>query len=225
MIDTKAFHAMSYGVYIVSTLDGERPVGCVVNTLAQVTSTPPRMSVAVNKDNHTADCIRRTGRFAAVCLEQDATMELIGAFGFRTSADEDKFAAFATAYDEAGMPYVDEQACARFSVKVAETIDVGTHWLFVGDVEESQVLSSAAPLTYAHYHAVKGGKTPPKASSYDPDEAAAKPAADAPAAGGRVAWRCTVCGHIEYVDELPDDFTCPLCGVGKDMFERIIVPE
>ena len=226
MIDSKAFHAMSYGLYLITTLDAGRSVGCVVNTFVQVTSKPPRVSVAINKENYTASCIQRTRRFAATVLAKDASMELIGTFGFRSSAEEDKFAGFATAFDEAGMPYVSEQCVARFSVEVADIVDVGTHLLFIGDVVESAVVSEDEPMTYAYYHQVKGGKTPPKASSYDVSESADAPAAETSEANppaGRVAWRCTVCGHIEYVDELPDDFTCPICRKGKEFFERIIV--
>ena len=75
-------------------------------------------------------------------------------------------------------------------------------------------------MTYAYYHQVKGGKTPPKAPSFNEDAPAKKEESD-PATGRTFAWRCTVCGHIEYVDELPEDFTCPICGVGRDLFERI----
>lgn len=225
MIDTKAFHAMSYGLYLITTLDGEgdsaRPVGCVVNTLVQVTSKPARVSVAINKDNYTSRCVSATGRFAATVLAKSASMELIGAFGFRSSAEEDKFAGFATARDAAGMPYVAEQCVSRLSVKVAETIDVGTHLLFIGDVEEAAVESGEEPMTYAYYHQVKGGKTPPKASSYDASEDEATP--EKAPAGGRIAWRCKVCGHIEYVDELPQDFVCPICRKGREFFERIVV--
>lgn len=227
MIDTKAFRSMSCGLYLITTLDGDRPVGCVVNTLVQVTSTPARVSVAINKDNYTASCVQKAGRFAATVLAKSATMELIGAFGFHSSADTDKFAAFATGRDAADLPYVAEQAVSRFSVKVIEAIDVGTHLLFIGDVEEAAVESDEEPMTYAYYHQVKGGKTPPKASSYDASDepaAVAAPAADEAApASGRIGWRCTICGYIEYVDELPDDFVCPVCGVGKEMFERVVV--
>ena len=228
MIDTKAFHAMSYGLYLITTLDGEgdaaRSVGCVVNTLVQVTSKPPRVSVAINKENHTAACVQKTRRFAATVLAKDAAMELIGAFGFRSSVEIDKFEGFATAYDEAGMPYIAEQCVARFSVEVADIVDVGTHLLFIGDVVESAVESAEEPMTYAYYHQVKGGKTPPKASSYDAGEvpAVANDPEAVPTAGGRVGWRCTVCGYVIYRDELPDDFMCPICGMGKEMFERFV---
>ena len=150
-------------------------------------------------------------------------MELIGTFGFHTSTELDKFAQHASARDAAGMPYVAEQVCATFSAKVVTELDLGTHVLFIGEVDEAhKIEGAAAAMTYAFYHQVKGGKTPPKASSYLGEEAPA-PAAAASGAGAapKVAWRCTICGHMEYVDELPDDFVCPICGVGKEFFERV----
>ena len=257
MIDQTAFFSLSYGLYIVAAKADGRAAGCVVNTFQQVTSSPLQVSVALNKENATTAAVRAAGRLTAACLSRDATMELIGTFGFHCSNDRDKFAACKADFDAEGVPYVAEQACARFSARVVQEIDLGTHVLFVGEVEEAERLGAGEPMTYAYYHQVKGGKTPPKASSYvpdaapapvsamsadaapasvssaeAPDAAAAEPpataASDAAAQGGsaqkaapRYAWRCKVCGHIEYADELPDDFTCPVCMVGKDMFERV----
>ena len=230
MIDQTAFFSLSYGLYVIAAKDGERQAGCIANTFQQVTATPLQVSVALNKENATTDAVRAAGRFTASCLSQEATMELIGNFGFHCSRDRDKFAACESTVDAAGLPYVAEQACARFSVRVVQEVDLGTHVLFVGEVEEAEKLGDCEPMTYAYYHQVKGGKTPPKASSYLPEAdgpaavpaPAAEAAAEAPAeAAPKIGWRCTVCGHIEYVDELPDDFICPVCGVGKDMFERV----
>lgn len=218
MIDRTAFRSMSYGLYLVSSKRDGVPVGCVVNTFSQVTSEPAQVSVAINKENHTTAGIRQSGGFEAVALDESASMELIGTFGFHSSADTDKFASCASAESAQGLPYVTESACAHFSVKVTQELDLGTHILFVGEVVEAERLSTEPPMTYAYYHEVKGGKTPPRASSYNgPEEA---PAPDEPTAP-KVAWRCMLCGHIEYADELPDDFVCPLCGAGRDMFERI----
>lgn len=215
MIDKKAFYSLSYGLYIITTTEGDRPVGCVVNTFQQVTSSPFQVSVALNKENATTQALLKTGRYVATCLGQSASMELIGAFGFHTSKDTDKFAGFVTAKDEAGIPYVAQQFVARFSVRVVNTLDVGSHIIFIGEVEEAAAVEGDEPMTYAYYHAVKGGKTPPKASSYVPDEPAEAPTAE------KHGWRCTVCGYIAEVDELPDDYKCPICGAGKDKFERI----
>lgn len=319
MIDKSAFHALSYGLYLITSREGDLKVGCVANTFQQVTSAPPRVSVALNKENATAQAIQETGRFAATVLGQGATMELIGAFGFRTSREFDKFASCASELDAADIPYVTSQGVARFSVRVEQIVDVGTHLLFVGEVEEAERLSEDAPMTYDYYHTVLRGKTPPKASSYQGDEPAAgtpdpgagavgdgdgsaiaadesgvtgprlvaagaapyatavseredllgrlqddesllaadvaagqaQALADAPAeqvavdmgvfAAGmeeviaeeayeeaearaeRWGWQCTLCGYIEegYPDGLPEDYACPICGVGREMFERV----
>jgi flavin reductase (DIM6/NTAB) family NADH-FMN oxidoreductase RutF/rubredoxin len=221
MIDTKAFRSLSYGLYIVSAQDGDKTAGCVVNTFAQVTSTPPRVSVAINKENHTSQAIQEAGTFSVVSLAQSASMELIGLFGFQSSRDIDKFATTNSACDVHGTPFVAEQAVARFAVKVLHTLDVGTHLLFVGDVIEAEVLSPEPPLTYAHYHQVKGGKTPPKASSYEPNDDAEKSATSTPAPSPKTAWRCRICGHIVELEELPEDFICPICKKDKTYFDRI----
>ena len=226
MIDKKAFYQLSYGMYVISTLEEDRPVGCVVNTFAQLTSAPFRVSVALNKENATTRALLKTGRYVATCLSTDATMDLIGVFGFRTSDEVDKFENYSPTYDEAGIPFVNQECVARFSVRVIDHIDVGSHLLFVGEVEEAEALPGE-PMTYAYYHAVKGGKTPPKASSYvpdDADDAATDAATDAAASANdseRTVWRCTICGYEVEADELPDDFKCPLCGMPKEKFERV----
>lgn len=224
-INTKAFRSMNYGLYIISTKRGDELVGCVVNTFQQVTSKPARVSVAVNKENYTAAAIIESGRFEASVLSEDASMELIGRFGFKTSAEIDKFAETPHELDPAGVPYVTESVVAHMGGRVIETIDVGTHYLFVGEVEYADVLSDAPAMTYAYYHQVKGGKTPPKASSYTPEDeqaaAAPQPVAEKVEGKPRYGWRCTICGYVVEMDELPEDFTCPMCGVGRELFERI----
>ena len=250
MVDLIAFNALTSGLYFISAKLGDRKVGCLVNTVMQVTAEPLQISVTVNKDNATAEAIRESKRFTASALSESATMELIGTFGFRSSRDIDKFAEVEHGIDEAGHPYVTQDVVAWFSVRVDQEFDVGTHVIFVGEVEEAEVVSSETPMSYSYYHQVKKGKTPPKASSYlgadAPDASGAKvvtpPAASAEAARGEVkaaydessdaaegkkryAWRCTICGYIEYMDELPDDYTCPVCHLGKEVFERIEVEE
>ena len=223
MFDKQAFHSLSYGMYVIGARCDGRDYGCVANTFAQVTSSPLQVSLALNKENATTAAVRQAGRFTASCLSEQADMQLIGTFGFHTSTELDKFAQHASARDEAGMPYVAEQCCAWFSARVVSELDLGTHVLFVGEVQEcAKVADAAAPMTYAFYHQVKGGKTPPKASSYlGEEQPAAAPAESNGAEQPKVAWRCTICGHMEYVDELPDDFVCPVCGVGKEFFERV----
>lgn len=233
MVDTKAFRSLSYGLYIVTAQTADAQAGCVVNTFQQVTSAPPQVSVAINKENRTTDVLLGAGIFEVSVLAQVAPMELIGRFGFHSSADTDKYADTQMAVDAQGVAYVAEHAVAHFCVKVKATLDLGTHMYVMGEVVESEVLSSEPPMTYSYYHQVKGGKTPPKASSFEAPSAAVAqdpaPVASAepgihtesstPAAAPK-AWRCTICGHIEtgYPDGLPEDYKCPICGMGREFF-------
>ena len=206
-----AFNKLSYGLYIVSSVRNGRPAGCVVNTMGQVTSSPLQLAVTVNKDNETTKAILESGKFTGVVLGENATMDLIGRFGFQSSADTDKFEGFATAHDLNGVPYVKEQTVARFSCTVKGTLDVGTHIVFVGEVDEHEVLDDTTPpMTYLYYHTVKKGLTPPKASSYRPPE-------EKKAAG----WRCSVCGYIYEGEELPADFICPICKKSREVFVKL----
>lgn len=168
MIDQKAFFSLSYGLYLVSSRYGAERAGCTVNTLAQVTAEPPKLAVALNKDNRTTEIVRRSGLFTGAVLSRSAPLKLIGVFGFRSSTEIDKFSGFQTAEDENGVPYVAEQIVARLSCKVTGELDLGTHILFLGEVTHAARLSEEEPMTYAHYHQVKKGLTPPKASSYQP---------------------------------------------------------
>lgn len=231
MIDKKAFRNLTCGLYVVTTKADDRGYGCVVNTLLQVTSTPAKLSVAVNKENATAAAIQKAGRFCASIFSIDASMPVIGTFGFKNSEEVDKFADCEYMVDEWGIPCVTQDAISTFSCVLVDTVDVGTHYLFIGEVERAEVSGQGAPMTYADYHLVKGGKTPPKASSYEGPETEAAPvqaalaAEEAPKSDSkpRYAWRCEICGYIEEMDveELPEDYTCPLCGMGRDVFVRI----
>lgn len=216
-MDMTAFFKLTNGLYIVSSSNGEKDAGCIVNTVLQVTAEPPRLSVTVNKQNATADVIRESGRFAATVLTETADMGLIGTFGFRSSRDENKFANFATQRDESGVPYVTEHMAARFSVKVEQTVDVGTHWMFIGEVTEAEKLLNEHMMSYEYYHSVVKGGTPKTAPSYQ------QGAAPQAAAGTGERWQCTVCGYI-HEGPLPEGFVCPTCKVGADRFVKLEEP-
>lgn len=239
-IDRAAFRSLTSGLYVISSTTAEgRRCGCVVNTLLQVASSPAQLLVSLNKDNATTKAILEAGRFAATVLSQEATMELIGIFGFRSSNDTEKFENIGHDSFEGDIPYLTEKGVASFLVKVDSQVDVGTHIVFVGTVERANVLSRERPLTYSYYHEVLRGKTPKNAASFNPEEAAANEAAPptpnaSPAAASddaaatnavtpKVGWRCSVCGYIVegYPDGLPEDFTCPICQMGREFFERI----
>ena len=147
-MDEKALYKITYGLYVVSAqAEGQRS-GCVVNTLQQVTAEPVRLAVT------------------AVALDQRADMMAIGRFGFRTGRDMDKFEGIPCKEDAAGMPYPTATACAHYSCKVEQTVDLGTHLLFVGLAEESEILTEDEPLTYSYYRNVIKGLTPKGAPSY-----------------------------------------------------------
>lgn len=202
-----AFDKMSYGLYVISTQSGGKVAACVVNTLTQATVMPTHMVVTINKENYTEQLLEQSGLFEAVALSQSAMTELIGAFGFVSSRDSDKFAKWAHETDENGIPYLTEQVVARFSCKVIDMMDAGSHMVFLAKVLDAKDMGGDSPMTYAYYHKVRKGITPPKASSYVPDPA--------------VGYRCRICGYVLESETFPDDFVCPVCGRGKEHLEKI----
>lgn len=208
-MDTKAFQKMSYGLYLVSSNCDGKTGGCVVNTLMQVTSKPLQVTLTINKDNYTTSIIEKSGYFEGVALSQEATMELIRAFGFQSSKDKNKFEGFETEIDCHDIPYVCEQVVARYTCKVKSSMDVGTHKVFLAEIDDAEVLDKdEPPMTYAYYHSVKKGVTPPKASSYIPEEK-------------KTGYRCQICGYILAADTIPKDYVCPVCGNGREQFVKL----
>ena len=206
-MDSKALFTFSYGLYVVSAKDGERESACIANTLAQVTSSPVRLSVALNKNNYTTGLIQASGRFSAAVLSEETEMNTIANFGFQSGKDTDKFRVPCMT-DGHGLRLPTDGMIAHVSCRVIETMDLGTHILFVGEMDEAETVPGGRPMTYAYYHSVKKGTTPKNAPSYQ--EAAPKK-----------GFRCTVCGYFVEADSLPEDFRCPICKVGRDKFERI----
>lgn len=222
-MDRKAFFTMTCGLYAVSAETEGRRAGCVVNTAVQVTSAPPQISVAVNKENATAGVIAQAGAFAVTAIDVTADMHFIGDFGFHSSSSYDKFAGYEVRRTALGAPFTPEHAAAVFSCRLVSTIDVGTHWLFIGEVVDAEPLDGSEPITYDYYHKVLKGKTPPKAPSYVEEETKEVVVMEATQEKKTYKFVCTVCGYEVEVDtpELPEDFVCPLCGVGPDQFELV----
>ena len=165
-MDETALYKITYGLYVVSAeAEGERS-GCIVNTLQQVSAEPVRMAVTVSKESLTCGLIEKSGRFAAVALDRRADLSYIGRFGFRSGKDFDKFEGISTAQDRSGVPYPTDAACARYSCRVTDVVDLQTHLMFVGEAEEAEILGEQEPLTYTYYRTVIKGKTPKIAPSY-----------------------------------------------------------
>ena len=167
-MDTRALHKFTSGLYVVSTQAGETVSACLINTGLQLTSAPLQVQAVVNKQNYTEGIIEQSGHFALTLVSEKADMPYIGRFGFRTSTEFDKFAGIERRTTVLGDPFTPVASAAVLACKVVSTLDVGTHVVFVGEVVDAEVLSSAAPMTYAYYHSTLKGKTPPKASSFVP---------------------------------------------------------
>ena len=165
-MDVTALYKFSSGLYVVSADDGKRAGACLVNTGMQVTATPLQVSVTVNKENFTEGVIERAGHFTLSMVDESADMPFVGRFGFRSSTDFDKFDGIQSAVSATGDPYPLEHVCGYVACRVTQTLDVGTHVVFVGEVVDAGNLSGRPPMTYAYYHGTLKGKTPPKASSY-----------------------------------------------------------
>lgn len=214
MINKNAFRNMSYGVYIVSTLDGTRPTGCVANSAMQITSEPATIAVSINHDNYTNACIEKTGKFAISILCEETDPGLIGTFGFQSGKDVDKFVGVEAVMKEDISVVAD--ACGYVVCKVIGKMETSTHTVFLGEVMDADVLKKVDAMTYAYYHKVVKGKSPKNAPTYIAEEVEEVKAAK---------WVCGICGY-EYdgavpFKELPEDFTCPLCKQPKSMFKKI----
>ncbi|MCU0579822.1 MAG: flavin reductase family protein [Desulfobacterota bacterium] len=165
-MDRRAFRDLSYGLYIVTSRDGDRLNGQIVNTVIQVTSDPPRVAVIINKKNLTHDFITSSGVFGVSVLDDTATMTFIGPFGFRSGREVNKFEKVSFKKGVTGVPLVSEHSLSLLEVKVFDCIDLGTHSIFIGDVVFSEVLKTGQPLTYHFYHEVLKGKSPPNAPTF-----------------------------------------------------------
>lgn len=215
-MDINVFRSMSYGVYIVSAMDGERPTGCVANSIMQITVSPATVAVSMNHDNYTNGCIEKSGKFAFSILAEDSDAGLIGNFGFQSGKDVDKFEHVDYEMIQ-GVPVI-KHTCGYVVCKVINKMETATHTVFLGEVIDGAVYDKAAEaMTYAYYHKVVRGKSPKNAPTYLPDEKEA----ETEAVGKKIKYVCEVCGYVYEGDSLPEDYKCPICGVGPDKFKRI----
>lgn len=167
-LDRRALKDLSYGLYLVTSRDGERLNGQVVNTVIQVTSEPTRVAVIINKKNLTHEFIIKSGVFGVSVLEEDTPMTFLGPFGFRSGRDIDKLAQLTYKRGVTGCPLVTEHALSLLEAGVIQTIDLGSHTIFIGNTLFAEVLKEGRPLTYRYYHEVLKGKSPPAAPTFTP---------------------------------------------------------
>ena len=163
-MNKNAFRSLSYGVYIISTLDGDRPTGCIANSVMQITSSPATIAVSMNHDNYTNSCIAKTGKFAVPILTENSDPGLIGRFGFQSGKDVNKFDGIESIEKESIQVIPD--ACSYIVCKVIDKMETSTHTVFLGEVIDADVLKNEEPMTYAYYHKVVKGKSPKNAPTY-----------------------------------------------------------
>ena len=198
-MDKKVMRNISYGLFILTARDGDKLNGCVTNTLQQVTTSPNRISITVNKENYTHDMVLKAGEFNVSILSEDAKFDTFKHFGFQTGRDIDKFEDFPMVLAKNDIPYITDGTNGYISAKVIHSIDLGSQTLFLADVTDGEVLSSVPSATYDYYH--KNIKESPDAKSK--------------------GWVCKICSYVHPHEDLPADFICPLCKHPASDFEKL----
>jgi len=227
-LNTKALFKLEYGLYIVTSMKGERLNGQIANTVFQITSEPPTLAISINKKNLTWEYIKDSGVFAVSVLCQGTPLSFIGQFGFKSGRDINKLEGVNYRIGQTKAPIVIDNATAVFEAKVTKELDVDTHTIFVGEIVDADVLNEKPCMTYEYYHVVKRGTTPKTAPSYVEEKKEAAPKLD--------KYKCSVCGWIydpeigdadggiapgTPFEKIPNDWKCPVCGATKAEFEKI----
>lgn len=227
-MDPKALFNISYGVYVIASKKGGSVNGQVANTVFQLSYEPPTIAVSINKNNLTHEFIKDSKVFTVSVLSQDAPLKLIGQFGFKSGREINKFEGVSYKTGQSGVPYLTEHALSYVEARVVQEFDANTHTVFVGEITGAETLAAGIPMTYAYYHQVKKGSTPPSAPTF-----VKKEEGKGPVSGKYV---CNVCGYIydpavgdpdggiapgTAFADIPDDWVCPVCGASKKEFEGL----
>ena len=198
MIDSKALFNIGYGLYVVTTNDGNKDNGLIVNTVTQLTSTPLKVAVTVNKSNYSHDTVYRTGKMNVNCLTVEAPFKVFEVFGFASGRDTDKFKDCSPSRSQNGLVVLPRYINSYMSLATEGYVDLGTHGMFICSVTEAKVISDIETMSYTYYH-----------KNVKPKPAAKK------------GYVCKICGYIHDEPELPSDFVCPICKHGAEDFEEI----
>ena len=198
--DLRALFNIGYGLYVVTTNDGKKDNGCIVNTVTQVTSSPNRIAVTINKDNYTHHVVQQSGIMNVNCLSVKAPFAVFEKYGFQSGRTADKLADIEVMRSDNGLRFLPQYINAFFSLKVENYLDLGTHGMFICSITEARVINKDETMTYTYYQ----NNVKPK-----------------PETEGKKGYVCKVCGYVYEGDELPDDFVCPLCKHGAADFEKL----
>lgn len=206
-IENKALSCIGYGLYVLTAREGEKDNGCIVNVVAQVADNPLRMLITVNKKNYTHDMIMNTRKFNVSALTEETPMKVFSHFGFQSGRDVNKFQNCETEKrSQNDILYIPKFTNAYFSGQVIDTMDLGSHTLFIAEITEAKVLDDKPSLTYSFYH--KNIKPAPA------------PAKEASSEKKVTRWVCKICGYVYEGENIPADFTCPWCKHGASDFEK-----
>jgi flavin reductase (DIM6/NTAB) family NADH-FMN oxidoreductase RutF/rubredoxin len=234
MLDLESLFSLSYGMCILSSKRDGKFNGCIVNIVFQLVPEPPMIAVSVSRENLTHEYIMYSGVFTISVLAEETPLQFLGRFGFKTGRDIDKFQEVNYKLGVTGVPIVLDNTVAYIEVSVTKSIDIETHTLFIGKITACQAIDeSGIPMTYTYYRDIKHGRTPRTAATYikTKSERELKQGAKA-----MKKYRCLMCGYIydpaagdpdngiadgTAFEDLPDDWVCPDCGVGKDEFEPV----
>ena len=207
-MDKNVIRSLSYGMYVIGAKD-DKNVGCVVNTVVQITSNPITIAVSINHDNYTNEVIKKTNKFSVSILDEKINPEIIGTFGYKSSRDIDKYENVEYELYE-DLPIL-KDTCGNMICEVINTLETETHTIFLASVTNMINYQDKTPMTYRYYHEVLKGKSPKNAPTFQSEETKEN----------KTKWKCSVCGYEVELDELPDDYKCPICGVGKELFKKI----
>ena len=198
--DLSALFNIGYGLYVVTSNDGKKDNGLIVNTVTQVTDTPNRVAVTINKQNYSHHVIKQSGKMNVNCLTVDAPFKVFETFGFVSGRNVDKFAACKPLRSDNGLVFLPRYINSFMSLKVEQYVDLDTHGMFICSVTEARVISDRETMTYSYYH----------------EQVKPKPETE-----GKTGYVCKICGYVYEGEPLPEDFICPLCKHGAADFEKI----
>lgn len=233
-LDTSALFTLSYGLYTIGSFSGDRINAQIANAVFQITSKPARIAVAINRQELTNEFIKDSGYLSIGVLSQTADMPFIGHFGFKSGRDIDKFSTREHLLTPSGCPCPKEHILSWMELQVESEVEVDTHTLFIGRLVNCMVTGEGIPMTYNYYQEVLRGRTPPTAPSFKAPQTVCDTQDISKEEETRMKkYVCNVCGYVydpevgdpdggiapgTAFEDIPDDWVCPVCGVGKDQF-------
>ncbi len=206
-MDKNVLKNISYGLYVIA-FKADKLGGCIVNTVFQITSNPLTLAVSINHDNATNKMLKETKKFSISILKENSNPKIIGTFGYKSSKDINKFAEFEYK-EEDNIPYLID-SCGNLICEIIDSIETETHTVFIANIQKMFNYTKDIPMTYKYYQEVLKGKSPKNAPTYVEEEKTSKN-----------IWKCSICGFEVEMNDLPDDYVCPICGAPLNVFKKI----